>query len=323
VWRGPMRGRHVGVALLTVAVVLAFYLLDPRKPDAGYTAARTYEAGLVRYATDLGPVVHQSLTRFVPMLFAEAGVNGVFAVEFDPITSSALSVAALALGVVGVWGRPLWAWFFAINLAVMLVFSPDGRYFLPLLPLIAFGFVRAYVWLGTRRSPRVRHALPGLCMVLLLTPNMIKNLDLILEQRRTPFLEHYKDGRYVGVRQLGEAIREHVPADALVLSDHAAPLTMYSDDRLILGGDEVQKRRTLEQVRAYLAAKPAVYVVRPMTEELAALIEALGLSLKETDLRVPRVGVHEPWTVWRVAWGAGGHDGAGGLTSAASGAVQR
>jgi len=300
VLRGPMRGRHVGVALLAVAVVLTFYLLDPRQSEAGYAQTRTYEAGLVRYATDLGPVLHQSLTRFVPMLFTEAGVNGVFAIEFDPITSSVLSVAALALGVIGVWGRALWAWFFAVNLAVMLVFSPDGRYFLPLLPLIAFGAVRTFVWLGTRAQPLVRHPLPALTLVLLITPNLIKNIDLIIEQRRTPFLAHYKDGQYVGVRALGETIAERLPAEALVLADHAAPLTMYSGDRLIVGGGEVRKRRTLDGVRAYLDAQPAVYVVQPMSGELAGLVEALPGTLEPTTLSVPRVDEEAPWTVWRL-----------------------
>ena len=314
VLRGPGRARHLGIALLTVAVVGAFYLLDPRKTEVGYTQTRTYEAGLVRYATDLGPVLHQSLTRFVPMLFTEAGVNGVFAVEFDPFTSTALSLAALGLGVIGVWGRPLWAWFFVINLAVMLVFTPNGRYFLPLLPLIAFGAVRLVVWLGTRRHPVPRHALPGLCMVLLLLPNMIKNIDLIIEQRRSPTLEHYKDGRYVGVRALGQTIAAELPADVLVLADHAAPLTMYSGDRLIFGGLEVRKRRTLEDVRAYLATYPSVYVVQPMTADLAELVDELQITLVESGLSVPRLDAEQPWTVWRV-------ERAGGLTSAAAGAA--
>lgn len=299
--RGGQRARHVAIGVLTLAVVFAFYLLDPRKTDAGYTETRTYEAGLVRYLSDIGFVAHQSLTRFVPMLFDDAVAKAVFGIQMDPVTCTIFSIFALSVGVIGAWGRPLWAWFFAINIAVMLVFTPSGRYFLPLLPIIALGLARLFVRLGEVRPWLARHTLPGLVLTLVLTPNIIKNLGTIIEQRSTPFYEHYHKGRYVGVQQLGEAIREHVPADALVLSDHAAPLTMFAgDERVIMGGAFVRKRRTAQQVFEFVRGWRRVYVVQPAPPDLQILIDVLNIELGPAELTVPRLGRDTPWTLHAV-----------------------
>lgn len=277
--RGPMRSRHVLIGLLVLAVLVGFYLLDPRRPPEGYLQARTYESGMVRTLANPGPVLYRTLTQSVPKLFTDAAPTGTFGIDFDPITSTVLAIAAMSLLYIGSRGRPLWLVFVVVNILVMLLFLPSARYFLPLLPVAAFGFSIGFQWMGTSLAMPWQRILPGTTLALLLAPNVVKDIDLIIEQRSSPFLEHYRHGKYASVQRLGEIIAEHVEPDALVLSRYLGPLTLFSDGRLVHSARSLRKRRDLQQTYGYLAAHPRIYVVEPMPPGVAELAERFAFEL--------------------------------------------
>ncbi|MHC4126555.1 MAG: phospholipid carrier-dependent glycosyltransferase [Planctomycetota bacterium] len=277
--RGPGRGRHVLVGLLVLAVLVGFYLLDPRRPPEGYLQARTYESGLVRTLSDPGPVIYHALTRSVPELFTEAAPSSTFGVDFDPITATVLGIAALTLLFIGSRGRMLWRVFVVVNILVILMFLPSRRQFLPLLPVAAFGFAFGFQWLGASPAKPWNRLLPAAAMALLLAPNVVKTVDLIIEQRSSPFLEHYRGGKYASVQRMGETIAKHVEPKALVLADHPGHLTLFSDGRRVRCGRGLRKRRDLQQVYDYLVAHPRVYVVDPMPPDVAELAESFAFEV--------------------------------------------
>ena len=63
---------------------------------------------------------------------------------------------------------------------------------------------------------------------LVLTLNIISDVDLAIEQRRGDFLSHYKAGRWIELRELAETMRRTLPADAKVVSPHGRSLTWWS-----------------------------------------------------------------------------------------------
>ena len=294
--KSPRQLKHYFIAAISCAVLTAFYLLDPRQTPQGYTQSRTYEAGLWRYASDLGQTLHRSITQFLPDLLDPAATESIFGFDATLPVAVAFALLALTLGLVGCWKRPLWMIFFLANLGMMLVFSAIPRYFIPVALFIHLGIAVVVVRLAGQTGPKhwkaSMTAVGLLCVTLI--PNLIESTDLIIQQRRPGFYQHYKGGRYADLSGTAQALQTHVPPEAAVLIDNAEMLTYYAQ-RDVFSADELVKRRTHRQALDHLDQEyTQVYVLYPTSPAVEHLLDKPDVIVGPATATIPHWNSQTP-----------------------------
>jgi 4-amino-4-deoxy-L-arabinose transferase-like glycosyltransferase len=272
--RGParLRVRHVAIALLVVACVLAFRAVDPRRKKVGEASViegRMSELVLER----TGFMVRRTITQMVPLMFEEVGPEAIYGSRLGAGVNTVVTLATFALGVGLVSRRPLWGLLVGATVAQMLVHLPRERYFLPILPLLLYALWLAALWLERHlKRPWARVAFAAV-IALASVINFFVIIGDVVEQHRRPFLAHFERGLY---RQLSDAARrlpEVVSERDLVVADQDRVLSYFSRRKCLA---PLTARRwpageaEWRQFRAQLEAADHVYVVLPgrHTEEL-------------------------------------------------------
>jgi hypothetical protein len=110
---------------------------------------------------------------------------------------------------------------------MLLLFKPLDRYFLPVIPLLVFAWWRLLVSLN--------HRLPGKWGDLLfvglffagLGTNIARIGEMVVEQRRLPFLTHYHEGRYESLESVSQWLKHSTASQDWILvgSTHGRILT--------------------------------------------------------------------------------------------------
>ena len=230
--RGGQWRRYFAAGLLLLAGVFLFILLDPRQP--GVPAASVYLSDAMPWGrADFGAVAQKVLYESLPRFFSEVAASTGFGLEFGPGLDETLGLvpflAVLALG----RRAPLWVVLVVVYGAACAAKGASPRYFVPILPIIAFGWWNLAATLARWKPATVGPYLFWACLGLWVIPNMVKNVDLLIEQRRTPFLAHYESGRYAGLERLGRWARAHLEPDAVLLGPYPKALAHFSGRRVI------------------------------------------------------------------------------------------
>jgi hypothetical protein len=282
-FRRPLRvGRlAVGCALLAAAVAagLLFYSLDPRRAGPAEPTGGDYEIAFLDALTkDMDRLATKALHTNLPAILHPSASEAVFGIDFGhldfgrhAVSMSALpSVAVLAVGAFLFRRRLLWGIWVAVTLLMMLLTVVHVRYFLQALPVLLYACWLAVVWVH-RRGEAAAAANParsraawwagavamGL-LAALVGLNLLRVASLIAEQRRTPFLARYRDGKYAAAPGVAEVLRSQTPEGAWVLVPQK-----YGRILTYLSG-----RYAVEPGPATLLdpAEQPVYVLEPMDE---------------------------------------------------------
>lgn len=198
--------------LAIVAAVVAFQVLDPRDAggddDAGYAEEdQMFHLNLKQVKSMLGRV----RTNAIPVLGGQVA-EASFGINAIPPLALLLGGAVLVLGIGLTRVRPLWGMLVLVTAGVvLLVPEPHARYFLPVLPLLVLGWWRGLHWLNHRLPARWGNWAFLALFALGIVPNCGKLIDFILEQRSTPFLHTYKEGRFASVYEMARMVRKHTP----------------------------------------------------------------------------------------------------------------
>ena len=271
-FRPPLRWRRagVGLAILTAAVVagVAFYALDPRRAGAPGTAGAYEEAMLNALRRD--GAVRRVFTANLPKLFQPSAAEALFGLDLGGLDLGSrlrLPVAALpSLAVVAAAlllfrRRVLWGMFAAATILMMVAVEVHVRYFLQILPLLLFAWWLGMIWVY-RRLP-TRWAGPAFVAlgVAVVAINLIRVAGFVVEQRRVPFIEHLRGGRYAAIERVAAVLRQHVEPDAWVLAPRpfGRILTYVSGRRVTEPGEAT----TLDAKDPNLR----IYVLEPMDDE--------------------------------------------------------
>jgi hypothetical protein len=241
--------------------------------------------------------IRRDVTQNVPKMFGEAAPETIFGHQWGPVVDQILGVVILVIGgVMLLRRRVLWGLWIACTVLMMLTVLPTNailpRYLLPVLPLLVYGWWLAIVWLN-KNLPRPWDWIFVILFIVTLTINGVKIGDVIREQRRTPFLAGYKNGRYLPTQDLARAIRDHVGDDAFVLAESKeGRILSYFSGRRVVEAFELPNLR--------VKAQP-LFVVEPMDAMLREFMSQRGLHPGETLATVMRPGADvEPYTLHRV-----------------------
>ncbi|MEM7626641.1 MAG: hypothetical protein AAF333_13685 [Planctomycetota bacterium] len=203
---------------------------------------------------------------FYDAILPEAAAGLAVPPPFSWAVTAAVAGAGLALLRV----RWLWAVLVSVFALQWLVFLPDIRYALPLLPVVIYGGWTLLIAVASRLPRWPGHALFGFVTFCVVAANLVGIGFTIAEQRSAPFYDAYRNGKYAPVREIAEAVRrESADADTTVVltSRRVWPeLAAWSG------------RPAVATVDPAAGVKPGALVVLPLAELPRAELAEAGLT---------------------------------------------
>ncbi|MEX1089714.1 MAG: glycosyltransferase family 39 protein, partial [Phycisphaeraceae bacterium] len=285
------RFKLLALAALATAAPLAIRLLFP---GAGLT---TKEQEIFdRLLHGLPLTLERAWHHNLPNLFTQVTPGALLGSVVSPdlwFIDAAIAVTGLGLGVMLVRRRVLWGVLVILFIVQWVLFLPDVRYFLPILPLLAYAWYR-----GARQALLVwpARSLGAVVAVVMISlwvgVNVVRCGHFVIEQRRPALLEHYMHGRYWRVDEVGHQLRQAVEPQATILTDvkWSKPITFYSQRRAISPQDFKQ----------FPVGNGPLYVIEPYDELMALLLRKRGWTAGPSVLTVDRSPVASPLHVRRV-----------------------
>lgn len=224
--------------------------------QAGFTLALTPDEDMLRrrLIEDLPATLRHALTGTGPALLNEYAAEAAFGLSIRG-TAAPLSLLVLGAGLALWRAQRLWALIILMFLAQWLLVGATTRYFIPIVPLLGYGWWRMAVGLEKRIG-----AWPGtlvFIVLLCLLPggSMLKSGNTMLLQRSRPFYDHYNTGKYAATLQLAEVMRDTLPDDALVVAGENTPAELA-----LLTGLDVRP-----EVRHLYAHDGPAFIIEPVT----------------------------------------------------------
>ncbi len=283
--RGRVRMRTllpVAAGLAVVAVACVFGL----RQAYGEALSGTYVQYFVNRLTGVANPLDRPMTQKLYGLFAWAASDVLFQVRFGFVANAVLSGLVLGLGFGLYRVRALWGLWFTLLLATVLLMVQEtlDRYFLPVLPLLVYGWWSALAWVDRQpaRGRAWRWAIDGAFLLVLgfgSIANVSKVGGLIGQQRSRPFLAGYNQGWYEPVPALSAAIGRRVgPGGLVLIKPPYGRVAAFLSRRDVVNAAEV----TPADLRGR-----AVFVVEPSDVKTRLLLKGAGLTVGPALYTVP------------------------------------
>lgn len=292
--RGPVRWPQVFICLGVAAVAAGALFWRFGLGNASDSSMKEYEEALFHVKfTHIGDVFHTLVFENIPRLFNPTLSQALFGARLDPVSNVLVGAAAIIVSATMLLDRPLWFFWVAMTFAMMLVaIEPLDRYFLEALPLMVFAWWRGIKWLNDRFPKPWANWLFLVLFLFGALTNMSHTIEFIIEQRRVPFLNSYKEGRHASQDAVASLIHNHVDEKGWVLtSARFARILAFLSHRKVVGPSSliVQKLRRND-----------FYVLEPIQSNARQVLQGIHM---ETG---PQVGPEvkskfdpEPWQLHR------------------------
>jgi hypothetical protein len=215
-----------------------------------------YEQAVLEVAQHGEGFAHLILTQNLPGLFEPAAAEAMFGLDMGPGLNTLGSIAAMAIGLSLFRRRALWGFLYSFTVLMMLAVLPLDRYFLPVLPLLVYGWWRMLMWVD-RRWPGRRGRVAFVALFLLGSgTNFVKVGKWIFDQHQRPLLASYKEGKFANCLQLGKAMEQTLPPNAWIISPERIDriMTFYSRRNVTAAGriDSTSLQALANVDRAYV-----------------------------------------------------------------------
>lgn len=246
---------------ISIAAVLIFWLLDPRHGQQNVIG--TYEQFAVYTLThNLGQRLHNEIPANLKDLFYISAARSIFGASLGTWWLNAIGGAVLLIcGMLLVRRNLIWGLWVAVSTVMMIFFVSHDRYMLQILPLLVLGW-----WLLLRRiNAGLPRWLGNVVFALLLSGgvalNVVEVIHVILEQRASPFLAHYKEGRFPAYVQLaGDLPKFASPTERIVCPVKYARILTFLSDRTVMESGEFSAGPPGEQVLVVLDRSDPDYI---------------------------------------------------------------
>jgi hypothetical protein len=209
-----LRWGQLLICLAVISAVAVFYVRDPRRVErlAGQPAGPGYaqEDEMFNLRGDKLAAMTRRAASHVPLL-VDAVTKASFGLQTPRGTEWMLGATMILLGAGLLAYRPLWGMLVVMTVLMVLLVKPLDRYFLPVAPLLVFAWWRFCVWVNRSMPPRWGNKVFALVFILGAFTNGAKVFGFMHEQRQSPFLIGYKDGRYASTAEAANMIAAHTP----------------------------------------------------------------------------------------------------------------
>ena len=219
---GLIRGKLGKKALLVLAIVpicaALFLLADPRRGGAAGSRVGDYED--VVFETLSWPKIQANVSQLLDPMASEGlfGLDFGHAVRLGPVSLQMIgSVVAIFAGLLVFRERALWGLWFLSTVLMMVIILARDRYFLPVLPLMIYGWWVLIRQINLRVPGRAGNLIFSLLFMLGAVPNAAKCGSLVIEQRHANPLTVIRDGRYESVYRVADMIKQNVPEGGWVI----------------------------------------------------------------------------------------------------------
>jgi hypothetical protein len=271
------RRKIYAIALVSMLAICALFVaIDPRTSGI-HPFAGLYEREFlsVLQDPDSQPSPNDQtrapslVTRFrmqAPELFRDSFPESFLGQNLPWGLSYGFSVVLIIAAIMLMWRQPIWGLMILLTIAITSILSTTPRYYIMVLPMLLTAWV-ILVCAIARRLPAAWaevFMLAALGMVTVL--NIVKITPFVFEQRRTPFYEKYRDGKFVPEIEMAKLIAQHVPPGQKVLAP-ASTLMGYLSDRLCVTDRDILPARVTPMHWPDAAAKAHLdYAVFPKKE---------------------------------------------------------
>ncbi len=255
--RGPIRWGLVSILVAVVAAAIAFYKLDPRHTSTQGIGG--YEQALLDLASNnFHTLLHKAIAVNLPKIFEPTAAEAFFGLDLGFGVNTLASIAVLFLVFTLFRERVLWGLLVVVTLLMMVAVEIHVRYLLAVLPLLVYAGWQAIVRLDHRLpAPWGRRAFAALLLLFVIL-NVIKIGGFIMDQRRVPFLDSYKEGKLAAAPEVAEMIRRKTPDVAWVLvARKSGRILSYLSGKYCLEPTDATRLDPDKQ---------AVYVLQPLDE---------------------------------------------------------
>ena len=282
--RGPHRTRPLIVCGIMSSAVLLFYL---KIRHIDNSSLGQYEESFNSHFSHFGALIHTMFVEYAPRLFEATLSQALFGTRLGPGLNTVAGIVILALSVSLLWIRPLWGLWVGMTVAVVLVaIKPLDRYFLEVLPLLVFAWWNGLRWLERHFQGKWTSTVFITLFLLGATTNLLRVSEFILEQRRLPFLDYYKEGRFASIDKVTKMLKHRVQPDEWVIAPPkiARILTFLTD------------RHIVEPTPEYKWLEPnyqTVYILEPLEDPARQWLELKQAHLGPV-INIPIPGRYTP-----------------------------
>ncbi len=216
-----VRGRFGKKGILLLAIVpvaaVAFLLADPRRGGQG-SGIGDYEDVIFEQIS--WPALEANVSELLDPMASEAmfGLDFGKVMRLGPVSLQAIgSVVAIVVGLMVFRERSLWGIWFLVTVLMMVFTLARDRYFLPVLPVMVYGWWLLIRRINLRVPGRWGNILFAFLFVLGAVPNSAKVGGFFIEQRHPNPLTVVRNGRFESVYRVADMIRNNVPRDTWVI----------------------------------------------------------------------------------------------------------
>lgn len=268
--------------ILPVVAGVAFLMFSPRAV-ANPSGLADYEDFVLRAMTfdRLGA----NLLHILQPMASEA----YFGLELPRGTIVLGSVAALAAALAMFRQRALWGLVVVFTLAMMAVSIVQARYFLPLLPMMVYGWWQGLRWINHRLPRRWGNLAFATLFVVGSFPNGAKVGDMFLEQRHRNPLTEFSHGRFASIDKVAEMLQQHVrPGEYIYAPRKTDKILTFKARRDVLEPSQVH-RVSPDKAAVYVLLNKEFDTRVPFADRLG---EPIGQVKEKYD--------KAPWVLYRV-----------------------
>ncbi len=190
--------------------------------------------------------------------------------------------------------QPLWAILFSVFLLQMLAFIITTRYLIPLTPFLAIAWVNVLFYVNRKLPPGHAGRVMASLLFIYLAANGTRIASTIIEQHRTPFLQHYEKGHYHKIEAFARTLNQLTKPGDLIIAD--------TRDREVIA---CLANRKIEPVDLYnpiqwktTPASRTAFYIGPLTEKMIQTADKARLKLLPTRIDMTRKSKRSPgWTL--------------------------
>jgi hypothetical protein len=183
----------------------------------------------------------------------------------------------------------LWGLIVVFTLAMMAVSIVQDRYFLPILPMMVYGWWQGLRWINHRLPRRWGNLAFAALFVFGSFPNGAKIGDIFIEQRHRDPLTAFRRGRFASVEQVTAMLQKHVQPGQYVYAPRKT-------DRIFTFKTG---RNVLEHGQTHRANPDKVVVFVLLNAEFDGRVPFANRLGDEID-RVQGKYDKKPWVLYRV-----------------------
>ncbi len=220
-WRVIRRrasGVEIAVSLMIALVgAMLFYFIHSRR--AGSSVADEYEGYLFHQVTHLDPLVKQAELSAHDLFESGTLIKSLFGCSLPHGINALVGIIIVVLGIWLFRLRVLWGLWATLTLAMLLMFKPVDRYLLPIIPLLMYGWWRMLFWMNHRMVANWGNWTFLALFFFGLGTNIARIGEMVVEQRRQPFLAHYRDGRYESTKRVSRLLRAKTGLGDCILAE--------------------------------------------------------------------------------------------------------